>query len=301
MHGSAQSLSLPMETAPRAAMSKLSWPRLGHLVLHGRYLANNEPPVLPTLLQRMSALRTLCVQVAQPPSFSRAPILGRTSTNSVDLCGLRSLIIAYPDPEDSIFAVQARNLTYLALRDEPRYYFTRWSPLNTGRGTTQPILKSSECLRILQKMALPRLESLELVYQADAADEDLLQHISSTYAHLARLEQHRYRPDDQEDVPYLAVTKHLASIRTLQSAHLNLDFRETAPIHCIDHRKMVDWCSFRHSRSEEVLAILEAACPKFECLGVLDTRRNCCTWVEYRPSWYPGPHVDVDDCELDRA
>ncbi|KAI0372402.1 hypothetical protein BV20DRAFT_939713 [Pilatotrama ljubarskyi] len=293
MHGTAQYLALPMESAPLAAMSELSWPRIHHLFLRGRYSASHEAIALPRLLRCMPSLRTLCIQAAQPPELFRAPVLGRSRTPPVNLADLRSLIMAYPDAEDSIFDINAPNLTCISLRDEPRYYFT-------GR-THEPILKSSECLRILQRMESPLLESLEVVYEADDADGDLLRHICTAYTRLARLELHRYRPDQDDDVPYIAIATQLSSIRTLQSAHLNLDFRERPPINCSDDAKVMSWFSLLLSRSDEILAILEAACPKFERLGALDPRRNCCTWVEFRPSWYAGQKFNADSGELDRA
>ncbi|KAI0372404.1 hypothetical protein BV20DRAFT_69502 [Pilatotrama ljubarskyi] len=287
MHGTAEYLALPTECAPLAAMSALSWQRLRHLFLHGRYPIgvrdeNGLEPtsVLRDLLRRTPGLRTLSIRNAQSLESFRAPILGPASVPPVHLAELRSLTVAYPDPEDSIFDINAPNLTYLSLRDEPRYYFTR--------RTHEPILRSSQCLRILRRMDSPLLESLEVVYEADGTDGDLLRHICTAYPRLARLELHRYRLDQYEDVAYITVAEHLGSIRTPQSARLNLDYPETAYGSTRDDpEQTANWLHVRDRRSKEVLTILEAACPKFECLGVLDPKEQCHAWVEYRPSWHP--------------
>ena len=192
----AEIIELPMESAPVARMSELAWPRLRELSLTGRYYLRSQSTTLPRLLSRMPDLRKLAIRVAQPHALRlpRAPILGHRPSIPVKLPGLRTLILAYPDPEDAIFSVSATNISHLSLRDWPRYYFHQdlLSQYDLERWASQ-LLSSSECLRILQRMSLHYLEKLELVYHADHADEALLHYIASTFPCLAHLELHRYR------------------------------------------------------------------------------------------------------------
>ncbi|KAI0664147.1 hypothetical protein C8Q70DRAFT_945693 [Cubamyces menziesii] len=292
MHTTAESLSLPMETAPLSFMQDLEWPRIRCFSLYGRYefLSPDSQPRLPAVLSRMSSLRTLHVQARQHPAFLRAPILGRSPPVSIEMTELRSLTLAYPDPEDAIFDLKTPHLTRLSLRDEPRHYLD--PPYASYAAIYCPLLRASECLYILRKFATPSLESLELVYEADHGESDLLRHLSS-YPRLVRVELHRYRADnDQTDVPYIAVATILSSITSLQSLHLNLNFREMPPVRCVDPDICRPWPILRDMRAQEILTIMQR-CPKLEYVALLDPRYQCCTWVEYRPQWYPGASIDI--------
>ena len=198
----AETLELPMESAPVARMSELAWPRLREISLIGRYYLRSQSTTLPRLLSRMPGLRKLAICVAQPLALrlARAPILGHDPPMRVDLPELRTLILAYPDPKDAIFSISATNISHLSLRDWPRYYFHQdlLSQYDLERWASQ-LLSSSECLRILPRMSLHYLEKLELVYQADHADEALLRYIASTFPRLAHLELHRYRNGGEVD------------------------------------------------------------------------------------------------------
>ena len=201
MHKTAESVSIPMETAPLLRMAELSWPRIQTLALHGRYITPGQPALLQSVLTRMPSLRSLRVQVAQLPAFSRPRILNPLV--SLDLAELRSLTIAYPDPDDAIFSLKTPHLTHLSLRDEPRYYFYLRNRDFLPSSAVAPILGASECLAILQRMDVPLLSSLELVYEADAGEHELLHHVSTSYPDLAQLELHRYRANDIDVVPYV--------------------------------------------------------------------------------------------------
>ncbi len=215
----AEILELPMESAPIARMSELAWPRLRGLSLTGRYYLRSQSATLPRLLSRMPELRKLAIRVAQPHALglARAPILGHIP---VDLPELRTLILAYPDPEDAVFSTSAKNIRHLSLRDWPRYYFHQdlVSQYDLERWASQ-LLSSSECLRILQRMSLHYLEKLELVYQADHADEALLRYVASTFPHLAHLELHRYR--NGKEVNYVRPCLPLDSASAFKHLHLH--------------------------------------------------------------------------------
>ncbi|KAH9903488.1 hypothetical protein C8Q73DRAFT_674952 [Cubamyces lactineus] len=297
MHTTAESLSLPMETAPLSRMSELSWPRIRTLALYGRYLTPGQPALLQSVLTRMPSLRSLRVQVAQLPALSRPWILNPHV--SLDFAELRSLTVAYPDPDDIIFSMKTPCLTHLSLRDEPRYYFYRRNRGFLPSSAVAPILGASDCLAILRKMDVPLLSSLELVYKVDVGEYELLHHISTSYPNLAQLEVHRYRANDTDIVPYTSITSTLSKIRSLQALYLNLDWALTPPVHCKDDEMIGAWVIFIRERAQEVLSILQSS-PRFEYVAFLHPQLQCCTWVEFRPSWYPGKQIDADIFELKR-
>lgn len=200
-------LALPMQTSPILAMAELSWPKLRHLTIDGRYRGQAQVDSLPTLLSSLTQLATLSVRIRRRKAIGRAPILGIRDPPSTVLSGLRSLTIAYPDPDDDIFLIDTSILTHLSLRDCPRYYheFGRSGSMIDHSWAT-PLLSAAETMHILQRMDMPRLSRLELVYLADTAgaDDELLQYVALTFTELEELEIHRYRVDREEEVDYVS-------------------------------------------------------------------------------------------------
>ncbi|KAI0772749.1 hypothetical protein BD413DRAFT_33389 [Trametes elegans] len=304
MRNTAESLHLPMETAPLAQMAHGVWPRLTTLYLQGFYLQ----PVLSTLsslLAQMPELRTLSVQAAQSPASSRAPILGKDGVLQVApiLC---SLTVAYPDPQDAIFSLPSTNLTRLSLRDWPRYYISRYSQRCQllPDSWVAPILTATECLHILERMDLPRLQSLEVVYEVDDEDERLLHRISTCYPHLSDLEIHRYRKNDhREVVPHQHIAHTLGSIPHLRRLRLNLRFpNEPIPFYGVDlqrrieKRRVLDWDNHLCGLAWEIFDAVGANTrPDFEHLALLyhDSWENL--WVYFsieHDEDGPCQHVD---------
>ena len=154
------------------------------------------------LLQHMPRLTNLSVNIALPARSGRLSVLGRAPQPWVERLELRSLSLAYPDPADIIFCANVTGLRHLSLSDYPRYYYHLAFTLVSNRYDA-PILTSSECLSILQRMNLPALESLTLSYVADEADEDLLRYIPETFHRLRTLEIHRYHQDREAVVQYV--------------------------------------------------------------------------------------------------
>ncbi|KAJ8475447.1 hypothetical protein ONZ51_g6561 [Trametes cubensis] len=269
-------------------MAELSWPRIQTLALHGRYITPGQPALLQSVLTRMPSLRSLRVQVAQLPAFSRPRLLNPLV--SLDFAELRSLTIAYPDPDDAIFSLKTPHLTHLSLRDEPRYYFYLRNRDFLPSSAVAPILGASECLAILRRMDVPLLSSLELVYEADAGEHELLHHVSTSYPNLAQLELHRYRANDIDVVPYMSITSTLSKIRSLQALHLNLDWAVMPPVHCKDDAMINSWVIFMHERAQEVLSILQS-CPKFEYVAFLHPRLQCYEYEDRRRDSGSAPFV----------
>lgn len=205
MHAAAELLSLPMETALLSRVVELTWPRIHSFALHGRYLSPGQASVVPTLLSRMSTWQTLRIQAAQSFALSRTRILDSSATPPVaGFPQLRSLTVAYPDPDDVLFPLQTPHLTHLSLRDEPRFYLYLRKKELVLSPFASPILKASECLAILRRKNVPLLSSLEVVCEADTGEAELLRYISSAYAYLAQLELHRYRMSDDDREPYVS-------------------------------------------------------------------------------------------------
>lgn len=201
MSAIAESLILPVETAPLLEMAARDWPRLRTLALTGLYTHPDQCRAIPSLLLRMPNLRSLSIEVAQSSGMLRPHLLKVPSYNGYHL---RSLTVSYPNPEDPIFSCLGDGLMALSLRDAPRHCFhERYTP--DPPCSSSPILTSSECLTILKRISAPSLSVLELVYHADAMEEELLQYLTRTFPILQELELHRYKASPEEIVPYVSV------------------------------------------------------------------------------------------------
>lgn len=201
MSDTAESLTLPVETAPLLEMASMDWPRLHTLSLTGRYTHPNQCRAIPLLLLRMPNLRSLSIKVMQCQGMRRPLLLNKLPDARFRL---RSLTVSYPNPEDPIFSYVGDGLTSLSLRDSPRHYFAsrygrRYLP------AIFPILRASECLAILKRLSAPRLSVLELVYQTDAAEDKLLQYLPTAFPLLQEIELHRYKASLKDTVPYVSV------------------------------------------------------------------------------------------------
>lgn len=200
MSESAESLTLPVETAPLTEMAAMDWPRLRMLSLVGRYTHPDQCRAISLLLSRAPNMHSLSIQVMQREGTRRPLLLQTAPENGYHL---RSLKVSYPNPDDPIFSCIGDDLTSLALRDSPRHYYQdRYH--SAYLLAMSPILTSSECLAILKRISGPRLSVLELVYEADAAEDELLQYLPQAFPLLQELELHRYRASPDEDVPHVS-------------------------------------------------------------------------------------------------
>ncbi|KAI0634178.1 hypothetical protein C8Q77DRAFT_733446 [Trametes polyzona] len=199
MQDTAESLRLPLDTSPVQEMCEGYWPRLSDLSFRGSYPQSMPLSAMSTLLSRMPRLRNLSLEIAQPRSHSRAPIFGANAPKGCEYLPLRSLTVAYPDPDDAIFTSVGADLTRLSIRDWPRYYYPFRGEIDLK--WSAPILSSSECLRLLTRMNVPHLRRLEVVYKVNGPDDDLLRHIATSYPDLEEFEIHRYRADNDKDEP----------------------------------------------------------------------------------------------------
>ncbi|KAI0698951.1 hypothetical protein C8T65DRAFT_793856 [Cerioporus squamosus] len=186
------------------------------------------------------------------------------------------------------------------------------------QGLAMPILSSSECLRVLSRMSMPRLEHLELVYEADGLEEDLLVHVASMYPHLQSFELHQYRSASHGSVAlrFDRVSEILSLVKTLRAVYLNLDYKH-------EDNMMFDPdicdCEYEHDQdclrwpSSTVLERYGSAlltgmerlgrCPVLEGLYLLyfdeeyDDGQH--RWVRFLPSRYPGTAAERVDWDED--
>ncbi|TFK79121.1 hypothetical protein K466DRAFT_506108 [Polyporus arcularius HHB13444] len=296
-----QQLTIPMETSPICAMADLSWPKLQDLSIRGRYSSVEQGQALPRFLASLPRLRTLSVTICRRGRSARPPILGTSSTSRTTIAGLRSLTVAYPDPDDNIFSIDATHLLHLSLCDAPRFYHDRSKDDRVWSTFAIPILSSAECLSILRRMNMPALSSLELVYLAGTAgaDDELLSYVAQTFPHLSRLELHRYRANREEVVDYAHIAEMLTAARGLRSVRLNLDFHDDiGPYSDCAVSVGREWqVKFREHRGPEIVAILEE-CPWLEYVELLyhDHASWSSRWPKFPTSRYPGPRfIDPDD------
>ena len=329
MNKTATSLTLPMESCPILQMAAVQWPQLKELILTGRFIVVAQPASLHLLLRSMPALRVLSVQAARSRRIGRRPlftpafnstsssngasrrVVPRGSSPAPLLPELRSLTIAFPDPQDDVFSIDARHLTHLSLRDFPRYYHYFAQQIRVvERDWVFPILSPAECLSILKRLVMPSLDSLELVYEAPEAgsDDELLTHVAEAYPRLSHLEIHRYRKDRAERVQHVGIAispvqapsthssqqVHIASklvaARSLRTIHLNLDFHDDhGPYYTDDGLYDPYYATLTQERGPALLTVLES-CPLLEFVGVLYHDRDRTVWLQFHPSRCAEPH-----------
>ncbi|KAI0672400.1 hypothetical protein C8Q78DRAFT_747498 [Trametes maxima] len=282
----ARDLRLPIGSAPLKEMAEKDWPSMRSLVLEGEFPRGTDSQQLCTwlskVLPRMPGLRRLVVRASVPQRTSgRISILGHPSPLPPSFSDLESLTITYPDPHDAIFSLKAPRLVKLSIRDWPRHYEVRAVQYYRERWRS-PVLSASEMLSSLRRMSTPKLTSLELVYVADDADDDLLHHIVTTFPYLKHLELHRYRRPEGEHVDYEHIVGTLAEIRTLVTLRLNLDFEED-PGRCMNQVSIRrPWAHLLNERGWRAVDILDGVCPELEYVQLVFHAQPPSTWVEYR-------------------
>ncbi|KAI0632929.1 hypothetical protein C8Q77DRAFT_1120547 [Trametes polyzona] len=283
MHRTARSLSLPLETAPIEEMASVDWPALQRLTLEGsapHHTVQHLSVHMPAMLRRVRGLRSLILRSALPRSTTgRLCILGHHSVPDTQFQDLRSLVLSYPEPSDAVFSSSMPNLLHLSLRDWPRHYDYRVLP-HYHASYRSPILSATETLSIVERLHVAELRTLEIVYRADAADDDLLQHLVDAFPKLRHLEIHRYRQKRGSTVDYEHITSILSSLKTLVTVRLHLDFKDDPGAYAIDidYEVADSWYPKLVKRGWELLEAL-GACPQLESVALLYTAKGPGVWV----------------------
>ncbi|KAI0315886.1 hypothetical protein OF83DRAFT_1129782 [Amylostereum chailletii] len=244
---SIESLTIPPPNRSELLMTLPSFPRLRELTIQSfRPVSEDLDAFLRSLSPIIARLRTLKVKVALPFDGTRIRLWTTGSSPNTTFQQMEDLEICYADPADGIFGRLTDRLRRLSLRDYPRYYFVI-DPFDRNflKSWTAPILSSSECLQILKKCPLGLLEDLEIVYKSDDSDADLLQHIAAHCSNLRRLEIHRYRSNEGDDVDTDRWVQILAPLRLICVLRLHLDLPDSPHPHggsyCDPyHRRLMD-------------------------------------------------------------
>ncbi|KAI0632928.1 hypothetical protein C8Q77DRAFT_856074 [Trametes polyzona] len=301
MHHTVRSLSLPLETAPLADMATVDWPSLQMLSLEGvtpRDVNRQLRLHLPVVLHRTCGLRHLILNGALPRSTTgRGCILGHHMPPGSEPLDLRSLVLSYPDPNDAIFSASMPHLLYLSLRDWPRHYDFRVLSFYHSFYRS-PLLSATETLSILERLRSSELKTLELVYRADEADDDLLNHVVTAFPKLRYLEIHRYRQRRGSTVDYGHIARIISSVKTLVTLRLHLDTREDPGAYAYDIDSgggaVEKWYTRLVKCGWDILKLL-APCPELESVALVYSAAGPpSSWLWFHRSHFPAREVVRD-------
>ncbi|KAJ3009899.1 hypothetical protein NUW54_g2641 [Trametes sanguinea] len=275
----AQKLVLPIETAPLERMAALRWPHLRTLSLYSTQLQPSLYDTLPDVLVQMPELRSLSLLLSSPNRPPRIRLLKDASKGQ--WCrNLRSLTVSYPNPTDAMFASLTHRLTHLSLRDTPRYYlYDRYGDFFSH--AEQPLLTSSACLEILRSTTLAQVTTLEVVYLADDAEDDMLSHIVSACPLLEVIELHRYRELEDDNVPYLHIARILQSAKLLRAVYLNFDFHDIRHSAWDDPDVVRGYFGEIERRAQDLLPVLQE-CRQIEFFAFLINTDDEGRWMKFR-------------------
>ncbi|RPD54788.1 hypothetical protein L227DRAFT_511097, partial [Lentinus tigrinus ALCF2SS1-6] len=189
LHATLEVLNFPIEATPLDVMSRLDWPRLRHLTLHGDCPTKLSVPIV-AVLSRMAMLRILTLKLTILPNMDRQCVWPPTWHMADPLPELEELTVTHPHPEDLLFNNLSRSIRRLSLNCAPRYSLQAWNPHHYDRWMS-PLPAASELLSILSKLSLPHLAFLDIEYGPDTKEGQLLEYISNAYPHLRSIELHR--------------------------------------------------------------------------------------------------------------
>ncbi|KAI1792108.1 hypothetical protein LXA43DRAFT_360889 [Ganoderma leucocontextum] len=226
LHRSLESLLLPSEITPVAVLSQIQWPQLRELSLSGEFhpSAGYVAPFV-SLFSGMSRLRVLNLALALPPGVHRKQLMlwPEGYESQLPWPDLEALTVSFPDPEDGIFSRLPLSLRRLSLRCTPHHCLRLWER-NQYLCYRSPILHASEMLEVLTKLSAPLLDSLQLEYRANDADDDLLRCISDKFPNVRSLEVQRFLASCNDTISVANIGRRLAPLRSLHTlrAHFQL-------------------------------------------------------------------------------
>ncbi|KAI0772723.1 hypothetical protein BD413DRAFT_473680 [Trametes elegans] len=159
-------------------------------------------------------------------------------------------------------------ISHPSLTPWPRYYETS-APREYRFQSIHPIIAASECVSIVRRMGpMPKLTSLELVYQVDEADERLLQYVVHQYPALQDFLLHWYRADDTP-VDCVHIARTITSLTLLRTMRLHLNFPEESIVYCtISVTRKAWYDTLTECIGWEIVEIVQA-CPLLEHVGLL--------------------------------
>ncbi|KAF8903355.1 hypothetical protein CPB84DRAFT_1774651 [Gymnopilus junonius] len=240
---SLEKLVLPVENAPLQNMYMEEWPSLRVLTLYGQRRTVVKPCIpYITILARMPKLQSLKLFFANPWNIDPQAIWPEGFHMSFPWPELEQLTVTQPHADDRLWAHLPESLRVLSLRCWPR----RWehqilkrqrdalSPLYHARIRWHtPLLSSSDMLQILRQCQTPFLEHLDIEYQIDNQEVELMQYISSAFPVLKKLEISRYKNEAARTPPLTDIALALAPLKAIRVLCLYFDeqssLREVKP------------------------------------------------------------------------
>lgn len=202
-------LHLTAESLCYRELTSSPWPSLVELSITGqRPLVPINPGMdFSALLTNIPSLQSFSLLMPQSAETSRFCLLRPSNNGPLHvLDSLQSLSISFPSPEDAILDCLPQSMRHLSLTDWPRHYFrVDENPCVFRRGWTSPILTSAELLDIIRRCHLPGLESLEVVYEAESSDNDVLLDIALQFPALRTLKIFRYRASSSDPVDQVSL------------------------------------------------------------------------------------------------
>ena len=220
IHTSLEKLVLSSEPAPLLDMSRWSWPKLRELRLRGE--RGSLPPVpYMTLLSAMPHLRTLLLDLTlvSDECTHAAPLWPPGSHMPFPWPDLSRLSVTHPHPADELYHHLPSSLRALSLCCRPHKSEKAWIGrrlIYTVHVYEYPVLTSAEILAILTNCRLPHLTRLEIEYEADGEESDLLRNLGVMFPRLVWLQIHRYRAaggdDDDGDVGSVRTVEPLSAL-----------------------------------------------------------------------------------------
>ncbi|KAI0643921.1 hypothetical protein C8Q79DRAFT_977412 [Trametes meyenii] len=242
-----EKLTIPTEAVPFRYLLSAQFPALRELHLRGDYRTAGSPP-LPYVqaFANMPRLRCLDLRLAQVFDDHIPPLWPAGLETTFPWPELEHLTISHPVVEDRIYANLPPFLRSLSLRSFPHLSTSVWKlgiqRHEENRWGKFVLLTASQVQSILWQLQLPSLERLELEYQEDDADEDLLQYIISTFHTLVAITIRRYRRKDSPGVPVVDIARKLATLPRLRTVRLHLDVSgtpsERMPVGLFDSKEL---------------------------------------------------------------
>ena len=212
IHTSLQKLVLSVEPAPLLAMSQWDWPHLRELRLRGERLSHPPVPYL-TLLSTMPDLRTLALDLTLVSEECKhaKPLWPPGSRMPFPCPNLSHLSVTHPHTADELYRHLRSSIHILSLCCRPHKSEKEWFGRRLIYSThvyEYPVLAAADMLRILQNCQLPQLTRLEIEYDAEEAELDLLRSLATMFPQLVWLQLHRYGPvrADGRDVRSVRIT-----------------------------------------------------------------------------------------------
>ncbi|KAI0329982.1 hypothetical protein GY45DRAFT_790980 [Cubamyces sp. BRFM 1775] len=236
-------LTLAMELAPLDLLHNgADWSNLRELHLRGQYRTIGDPPLpLISVFAHMSQLRILDLKLIQPTELDPQPIWPSGYLGQWPWPELEELTVSCPQIGDNIYGALPTTLRRLCLRYTPHCLNHLWRTedgLPGRRADCQwqwPLLPSADILEILRRSDVPRLRHLELEYEVDDSELDLLRSVAERYPGLTSFHLFRCRKDrnshstaDVNPTDYVRrLIKPLTSLTNLEEITLHLDLPGT--------------------------------------------------------------------------